>query len=359
LRKRSWASALALALAAVAGGCGGGGEDTGDATLSVYVSLSESEADGRDATDGAILALADAGGEAAGIAVEAEVLEDAPGWGPVEAAANARVATQDSSAIAYLGDFESGATRASLPVTNGARLLQVSPASAAMDLVEARPGADEVPVAQPSGARTFGRVIPGDEAQAAAGAEWIVAIDRPARTESDGSAYGDTMVAGFEAGFNEFPFPEAGTRGILYFGGLPSAKLPEGGRPLMVTDAQLVPLDDALPAGTLATAAALAPAQLPAEGQEFVERFEAEYGRAPGPYAAYGYEAMAVILDSIERAAQPTDRQAVIDAFLATSERESVLGTYSIDELGETTLNRMTGYEFKAGEPRPAAVIGG
>jgi hypothetical protein len=36
-----------------------------------------------------------------------------------------------------------------------------------------------------------------------------------------------------------------------------------------------------------------------------------------------------------------------------------VLGTYSIDELGQTTLERMTGYEFRGGEPRPVAEIGG
>ena len=65
-----------------------------------------------------------------------------------------------------------------------------------------------------------------------------------------------------------------------------------------------------------------------------------------------------MILDSIDRASDPTDRAAVIDAFFATTERDSVLGTYSIDELGETTLERMTGYELRPpGRPRPIAVI--
>ncbi len=80
-----------------------------------------------------------------GVPVEATFFDDMPGggdglgWSPAEAAANARVATQDSTAIAYLGEFESGATRASLPITNSARLLQVSPASAAEDLVARSP----------------------------------------------------------------------------------------------------------------------------------------------------------------------------------------------------------------------------
>ncbi len=44
-----------------------------------------------------------------------------------------------------------------------------------------------------------------------------------------------------------------------------------------------------------------------------------------------------MVLDSIERASNPLDRAAVLDAFFETSGRESVLGTYSIDEVGDTT----------------------
>jgi branched-chain amino acid transport system substrate-binding protein len=59
---------------------------------------------------------------------------------------------------------------------------------------------------------------------------------------------------------------------------------------------------------------------------------------------------MAVVLDSIRRAGDSgTDREAVTDAFFATADRESVLGTYSIDELGDTTLDRMAGYRLGPG----------
>ena len=61
---------------------------------------------------------------------------------------------------------------------------------------------------------------------------------------------------------------------------------------------------------------------------------------------------MAVILDSIERASDPRDRSAVIDAFFETTDRDSVLGTYSIDEVGDTTLDAIAGYRVEAGEPR-------
>jgi branched-chain amino acid transport system substrate-binding protein len=66
---------------------------------------------------------------------------------------------------------------------------------------------------------------------------------------------------------------------------------------------------------------------------------------------------MAVILDSIDRASDPGDRAAVADAFFATTDRQSVLGTYSIDDLGETTLDRLTGYRIERARSRPVVEL--
>lgn len=49
---------------------------------------------------------------------------------------------------------------------------------------------------------------------------------------------------------------------------------------------------------------------------------------------ALGREAMALVLDAIERAEDPLDRASVTTALLATEGRESPLGSYSIDEVG-------------------------
>ena len=95
-----------------------------------------------------------------------------------------------------------------------------------------------------------------------------------------------------------------------------------------------------------------APSQLP-DG-DFATRFRSRYGRAPGRFAAYGYEAMAVVLDAIDRAGDPLDRRSVIDAFFATGARQSILGTYSIDEVGDTTLDRVGAYASAGGRLRPA-----
>ena len=65
----------------------------------------------------------------------------------------------------------------------------------------------------------------------------------------------------------------------------------------------------------------------------------------------YGYEAMSLTLDAIERAAEQgeVDRASVIEQLFATKDRESVLGTYSIDENGDTTLTDYGAYSIENG----------
>ena len=87
---------------------------------------------------------------------------------------------------------------------------------------------------------------------------------------------------------------------------------------------------------------ALAPAQL--ADPDFADLFGDAYDRDPGRFAAYGYEAMASCSTRSTAPTIPLDRRSVIDAFFATADRDSVLGTYSIDEAGDTTLGRVGAY---------------
>jgi branched-chain amino acid transport system substrate-binding protein len=121
----------------------------------------------------------------------------------------------------------------------------------------------------------------------------------------------------------------------------------------MASDALLMRPPSGTVRGLLVTSAVEDPSQLPPTGKRFVSGFTKRYGRQPRRYAAYGYEAMAVVLDSIQRAGdQGDDREAVVDAFFDTQDRDSVLGTYSIDEVGDTTLSRLAGYRLVDGRPR-------
>jgi branched-chain amino acid transport system substrate-binding protein len=104
----------------------------------------------------------------------------------------------------------------------------------------------------------------------------------------------------------------------------------------------------------------VSPDELPPAGQKFYDDFSKEYDQAPDevdPYAIYGYEAARAIIDCIEESAgsiNPDDltegRQAVIDCFFAIENRESPLGTYSIDDDGDTTLTTYGGYIAKGGK---------
>ncbi len=389
-------AAVALTLAVLAGiwsGCAspGSGIEAGE-QVTVYVSnplRGPEGSQGRDVADGARLALADAGGKVGELAVRARYLDDTgghgahAGWSAAAAAANARRAAEDSTAIAYLGDFDSGATRFSLPITNEARLLQVSAASSAVDLVQPYLGAgDQVPEdVQPTGERTFGRVIPSDEEQGKAAAGWARGFGaKHVAAISDGSRFGDVLVESFRSVASGLTHSPADAD-LLYYGGtagdppavverdLTASCLPQS---VIATDAlfgsdvvRSIPPGDVVCGGPPnpgsppppayyvgLTSAAQSPSQLPAAGQRFARAFRARYGRHPGRYAAYGYEAMAVILDSIRRAGGSGDeRDAVVDAFFETHDRDSVLGTYSIDEVGNTTLDRLAGYSVIAGRP--------
>jgi branched-chain amino acid transport system substrate-binding protein len=355
-RAAALAALAALAIAVLAG-CGSG--SAGEPVLTVYLSAPLSgpaAGDGRDVAAGARRALADADGEAGGEAVELEVLDDAGPAGATDAraGANARVATGDSTAIAYIGELDSGTTRTSLPITNEAGLLQVSPGASAVDLTRVAPGSDEIPEeVQPSGARTFGRVIPSDTAQgaAAAGAMEDRGFDR-VRSIGFGSSYAEALRDGFESVAGAPALAAAGGGDAFY------VIAPVGIRvagPVYGADALIegAPPSSSLPPGAILVSGAMAPPQLP--GGE-----PAGLGADPGRFAAYGYEAMAVVLDSIDRADDPLDRRSVVDAFFATSDRESILGSYSIEETGDTTLDRVGAYE-ETGDglralPEPIAV---
>ena len=102
----------------------------------------------------------------------------------------------------------------------------------------------------------------------------------------------------------------------------------------------------------LITAPTLGPAQYPAATRAFTAAFDRRYGSV-APDAIFGYEAMSLLLSAIDRAtehgAKTAVRSQVRAALFATRDRASVLGTYSIDPDGDTTLRRYGVYAIVAG----------
>ena len=105
--------------------------------------------------------------------------------------------------------------------------------------------------------------------------------------------------------------------------------------------------------GAYASVAGLAPENYTAEGQKFLKDYETKYGKLTEPYAIYGFEDMNVLLKAIEdvcaKGGDPSDRKQVRDAVFAIKDFPGVLGTWSFDQNGDTTLTDMTVYQVQNG----------
>ncbi len=160
------------------GGGGGSGTDAiSGSSLTIYSSL-PLQGGSRDNTlavnKGADIALQEKGGKIGNYTVKFDKLDDSTAsagkWEPNQVQQNARKAVSDQTTIAYMGEFNSGASALSIPTTNRAGILQVSPANTAVGLTSSDPGADagEPDKYYPTKKRTYGRVVPRDTVQAAA-----------------------------------------------------------------------------------------------------------------------------------------------------------------------------------------------
>jgi branched-chain amino acid transport system substrate-binding protein len=94
------------------------------------------------------------------------------------------------------------------------------------------------------------------------------------------------------------------------------------------------------------------PEQLyPPSAKEFFTAFKSKYGDDPEPYAIYGYEAMNAALQAIKNAGDKGNcREDVIKGFFAIKNKQSVLGTYSIDADGDTTITDYGGNRVQGGK---------
>ena len=374
---------------------GGGGASTGSTTLTIYSSLplqGDSRPQSVSVVDGEKLALQKAGGKVGKFTIKYVSLDDSTAaagkWEPGATSANARKAAQDKTTIAYLGEFNSGASAISIPILNEAGILQVSPSNTAVGLTRAQ-GADkgEPDKYYPSGKRTYGRVVPADHIQAAAqvtyqkdnGCTKLFILN-------DKEVYGAGLAGQVATIAKQQGLTVLGNDGIdpkaanyralagtvkskgadcVFYGGItqnnavqlwkdlhaanPTAKLfgPDG----VAESAFSSKIGSAAEKVTYITNPTLDPKLYPPSGQDFFKEYKAKYGQDPEPYAIYGYEAMSVALQAIQNAGDKgNDRQAVIDAFFKIKNRQSVLGTYSIDENGDTTLTDYGGNRIKNGK---------
>jgi branched-chain amino acid transport system substrate-binding protein len=403
---RLLAVAALLALAALGQtACGDDDDDGGGAgggeTVNVYSSLPLQGGQRLQTTamvNGIKQALEEHGGKAGQMTVKYTSLDDstaqAANWTPEATQANAQRVASDDNAIAYIGEFNSGASAVSIPILNEVPIAQISPSNTAVGLTSDEPGADkgEPDKYYPTGERHYLRIVPKDTIQ---GAALATVMKQDGCTKpyilNDKEVYGLGLAKNIESSAKEQGLDVAANEGIdpkapnfrslaaeirssgadcFVFAGvtpngavqlykdvsaaLPDAKLygPDGvsNPEFFVPDEGGIPAD--VGSKTKVTVATLPPDEYPPEGQRFFDEYKKRYDvPSVDPYAIYGYEAMDLVLDTCEELGpECADRQAMIDALLSTKGRESVLGTYDIDENGDTTITDYGVYTIENGE---------
>lgn len=396
--------AFLLALVALlAVGCGGADDEprpddgvTGSRTLTVYASVplqGEARQESKDAVGAIKLALADAGGRVGAFTVNLAVLDDASaeagGWDRERTLENATAAARDRNAIAVLGEWDSDASALSIPILNEAGLLQVSPASTYVGLTRGGGVAKGEPEKYyPSGRRTFARVVPADDLQAAVMVRQLRSRDvRSVYIANDRSLYGKGLAAqvrkqaeaaGIEVVGDEALQPSAKEYASLgakvrssradafLFGGsvrngavqvFRDVAAANPSLPLLGGDALLVEsftgaIGDRAARNVLLTSPALGSSEYPPQGRRFARRFEERFGRPPAPMAIYAYAAMGGVLSAIgEAGEQGNDRDAVTEQMLALRVAASVLGPYAINREGDTSRRRYGLWRVEDGAP--------
>src|SRR5690348_2813286 len=398
-------ASLALGVAACGGDdepskpSGGTKSSGGGKTLTIFSSLplqGASRVQTEALVNGAKLALEQAGGKAGAHTIKYESLDDstaqAGSWTPEAESANALKAAQDESTAVYIGAFNSGASKVSIPILSEAGVPQISPANTYVGLTTNDPGSEpgEPDKYYPTGDRTYTRIVPKDTIQAAAlvtlmksdgctkvamtndkevyGAGLARVIELSAKEQGleltsndaidkNASNYRSLAQKAKAAGADCFIYSGiTANNAVQQFKDFAAAlgkdaKLygPDG----IAETGFVSEKDGGIPASldpqVKVTVATLSPDQYPPEGQEFFKAFTEKYGvDNPDPYSIYGYEAMSLALDAIKRS--DGTKEGIKKALFETKDRDSVLGNYSIDENGDTTLTDYGAYGVENGE---------
>jgi branched-chain amino acid transport system substrate-binding protein len=315
-------------------------------------------------------------------------------WDGAVAQSNANTAAANPNAMIFIGHYNSGAAKLTIPILNNACIVMISPANTYPGLTKAVEGvteANEPDTYYPNGYRNYTRVIGTDDAQGAAGAEWAKRLGvTKAYVLDDTQVYGKGLARawalhankigidvvspsdtseGFDAAATDYAalaekIKAAGADGI-YIGSITGQNTGKLWKDLRAALPDITMMsgdgvfeaswyDGAGTAGndTYLTFGGVGPDQLTGAGATWFEQYKTDHdGEQPSTYTAYGNAAAAVALDALTRAgANANDRYEVLKAVFATN-LETVVGPMSFDANGDTKSGSMTGYQVETSWP--------
>jgi branched-chain amino acid transport system substrate-binding protein len=323
--------------------------------------------------------------------IEYESLDDATAatgkWDAAKEGENANRAVADPNVVAYIGTFNSGAAKIAIPILNQANLVMVSPANTAVGLTKAGGEPGEPEKYYPTGKRNYTRVVPADDLQGSAAANWAKSLGvKKVYILDDQEVYGKGLADVFKATATKIGLQVLGSEGIdskasdykalmnkikalnpdlIYFGGITqnnAGQLIKDMRNVGMTadkvkfmspdgtyEQALIDAAGKDAEGVYATFGGIPPKELKGAGKTWYDSYKKKFSAEPEAYAAYGYEAAKVAVNGISKVCK-NDRVAIRDAVLGTKNFQGILGNWSFDANGDTTLTTMSGNTVKGGK---------
>jgi len=378
-----------VVLLAAAGWAGWAQQGTGDADVIKIVSSLPRTGSAKAQTDtivnGIKLALEEADWQAGKFNIIYGDWDDATAaagqWTAEAEIANAHRAVRNPDVMVYIGTFNSGAAKVSLPILNMAGLLMISPGSTWPGLTKPKKGDPGEPeIYRPTKKLNFVRVVPADDLQGPSAARWAQELGAErVYVLDDNEIYGKGIATLFiercqdlgievlghesiDAKAQEFKSLmttiKAQRPDLVYFGGTTQSKGGQIAKDMMAVglECKLMVPDGCFEEAFIESAGAenvndrcfITFGGAPPE--EFTEKYTERFKSKPEAYAIYGYESAKVALEAIRRAGKK-DRAAIVEACLAITDfDQGALGKWSFDENGDTTLVQIAGHTVKNGQ---------
>jgi branched-chain amino acid transport system substrate-binding protein len=315
-------------------------------------------------------------------------------WDGAVEQANANKVAADPDAMIYIGTYNSGAAKLSIPILNEACIIMISPANSYPGLTKAVEGVTqpgEPDIYFPKGYRNYVRVIATDDAQGGAGAEWAKSMGKTkAYVLDDTQTYGHGLAAswalhankigievvspnktseGFDAKSTDYAAVaqkiKASGADIIYIGSITGQNTGKLWKDLRAAlpDITMMTGDGVFEKswydgagesgnGTFLTFGGVGPDQLTGDGKTWFEKFKTDHnGDQPATYTAYGNASAAVALNALKTAATPNDRYEVLKTALATKDLDTVVGKVTFDANGDALGGSISAYEVKTSWP--------
>jgi branched-chain amino acid transport system substrate-binding protein len=349
--------------------------------------------------NGIKLAIDEVGGKVGNFTIQYEAWDDASPergqWDSAVETANAQKAVADPDIMVYIGTFNSGAAKFSMPILNKASLLMISPANTWPGLTKPGVGEANEPASyRPTGKVTYYRVVPTDDMQGPVAAKWAKDMGcKRVYLLHDRELYGKGIATMFEKASGPLGLEILGNEGIdpkaanyrslatkikqknpdlVYFGGTTQTNAGQIAKDLRAAGLSvklMLPdgcFEDAfiqaagasnVEGNTFITFGGLPADKLTGKGAEYFANYKKKYNSEPQAYSAYGYECGRAALEAI-RIAGKKDRAAIAEACGKIKDFDGLLGKWSFDANGDITTKTLSGNTVKNGKFEFVKILG-